>query len=173
MTSEVLRVGRPSSAGAEDLALEIAPHNCFACGELNRDGLQLRMHLTANGSWTEIALDRRFEGWAGITHGGILATLADEAMAWSLFSDDQLGLTARLAIDFRKPAPIERALRAEGWITDRRRLRYETAARVVDRETGELLAEATGTYVAAPPSRARELRERYGIRVAQPVGASA
>ena len=168
-----MRSGRPGTAGvvAETVDMEIAPHNCFACGELNRDGLQLRMHLTANGSWTEIALEPRFEGWAGIAHGGIIATLADEAMAWSLFSDDQLGLTARLSIEFRRPAPLERSLRAEGWITDKRRLRYETAAHVLDAETGELFAEAAGTYVAAPPSRARELRERYGIRVAQPAGA--
>ena len=150
----------------EDVAFEIAPHNCFACGELNRDGLQLRMHLTSNGSWTEITLPERFEGWAGVAHGGIVATLADEVMAWSLFSDDQLGLTASLAIDFRRPAPVGRPLRAEGWITDRRRLRYETAARVVELESGSLLAEATGVYVAAPPTRARELRAEYGIRVA-------
>ena len=164
MTSDVLR-----READEDVAFEIAPHNCFACGELNRHGLQLRMHLTPNGSWTEITLDERFEGWAGIAHGGILATLADEAMAWSLFSDDQLGLTASLAIEFRKPVPVGRALRAEGWITDRRRLRYDTAARVVDLTSGAVLAEATGVYVAAPPSRARELRAEYGIRVAAPV----
>ena len=153
----------------EDVAFEIAPHNCFACGELNRHGLHLQIHLTANGSWTEVTLDERFEGWAGIAHGGIIATLADEVMAWSLFSDDQLGLTASLAIDFRRPASVGRPLRADGWITDRRRLRYETAARVVDLTIGAVLAEATGVYVAAPPTRARELRAEYGIRVAAPV----
>ena len=164
MTSDELQRGAD-----EDVAFEIAPHNCFACGELNRHGLQLRMHLTANGSWTEVTLDERFEGWAGIAHGGILATLADEAMAWSLFSDDHIGLTASLAIDFRRPAPVGRPLRAEGWITDRRRLRYETAARVVDFTSGALVAEASGVYVAAPPTRARELRAQYGIRVVAPV----
>ena len=169
MTSEVVRLAR---ADGEAVALEIAPHHCFACGELNRDGLQLRMHLSGNGAWTETTLDDRFEGWAGIAHGGILATIADEAMAWSLFTEDQLGLTARLAIDFRRPAPIGRLVRAEGRITDRRRLRFETAAQIEDATTGEVLAQATGTYVAAPPSRARDLRERYGRRVRQAVGAA-
>jgi len=168
LTSEVQR----GSAEAA-LRFEIEPHNCFACGELNEHGLQLRMHLAERGSWTELTLPRQFEGWDGIAHGGILATLVDEVMAWSLFTDDQVGLTARLALDFRRPAPIGRPLRAEGWITERRRLRYDTAARIVDVETGDLLAEATGVYMAAPPSRAREIRERYGIRVATPVGAGA
>ena len=166
MTSEVQR----GSAEAA-LQFEIEPHNCFACGELNEHGLQLRMHLGERGSWTELTLPRRFEGWDGIAHGGILATLADEVMAWSLFTDDQVGLTARLAVDFRRPAPIGRPIRADGWIADRRRLRYDTAARIVDAEGGDLLAEATGVYMAAPPSRAREIRERYGLRVATPAGA--
>ena len=168
MTSEVLR-----GATGEALRFEIEPHNCFACGELNEHGLQLRMHLMERGAWTEVTLPQRFEGWQGIAHGGILATLVDEAMAWSLFADDQVGLTASLSIDFRRPSPVGRAMRAEGWITDRRRLRYDTAARVIDAETGEVLAEATGVYVAAPPSRAQEIRDRYGLRVAASAEASA
>jgi acyl-coenzyme A thioesterase PaaI-like protein len=160
LTSEVLR-GRIDEA----LRFEIEPHSCFACGELNEHGLQLRMHLAERGSWTEVTLPQRFEGWQGIAHGGILATLVDEAMAWSLFTADQIGLTASLSIDFRRPATVERRLRVEGWITERRRLRFDTAARVIDVESGELLVEATGVYVAAPPSRAREIRERYGLRV--------
>jgi acyl-coenzyme A thioesterase PaaI-like protein len=165
LTSEVLR----GSSGAAR-RFEIDPHNCFACGELNEHGLQLRMHLADPGSWTEVSLPERFEGWQGIAHGGILATLADEVMAWSLFIDDQVGLTARLSLDFRRPAQVGHMLRAEGWITDRRRLRYDTAARITDVETGDLVAEATGVYVAAPPSRAREIRERYGLRVSSPAG---
>lgn len=159
MTSEVLE-GPAVGAGR----FEIAPHNCFACGELNTTGLRLRLHLAGKGSWTEIVLSDRFEGWQGIVHGGILATIADEVMAWSLFTDDHVGLTARLAVEFRRPAPLDRPIRADGWIESRRRLRYDTTARIVDATSGELLAEATGIYVAAPPSRERELRERYGIR---------
>ena len=65
MTSEVQR----GSAEAA-LRFEIEPHNCFACGELNEHGLQLRMHLADRGSWTELTLPRQFEGWDGIAHGG-------------------------------------------------------------------------------------------------------
>ncbi len=160
MTSEVLQ-----EPGARAVNFEIAPHNCFACGELNQHGMQLRLHLAGNGCWTETVLSDRFEGWLGIAHGGILATIADEVMAWSLFTDHHVGLTARLAMDYRRPAPVDRPIRATGWIVERRRLRYDTAARVVDATTGELLADATGVYVAAPPSRERELRERYGIQM--------
>lgn len=165
MTSEVLPA---TPAEGSNRPFEIAPHHCFACGELNEHGLGLRLHLTDHGSWTELTLADRFEGWQGIAHGGILATIADEVMAWSLFTDDRVGLTAHLAVDYRRPAPVGRPIRAEGWITERRRLKYSTAARILDATTGATLAEATGVYVAAPPSREREIRARYGIRARDP-----
>ena len=42
-------------------------------------------------------------------------------MAWSLASSDNWGLTARLAVDFTKPVPLEAPIHAEGRITTRRR----------------------------------------------------
>ena len=43
------------------------------------------------GAWTELVLDFRFEGWAGVTHGGIIAAILDEVMAWALVAAGQLG----------------------------------------------------------------------------------
>jgi acyl-coenzyme A thioesterase PaaI-like protein len=143
---------------------EFAAHNCFACGTLNAQGLQLTLHLEPGRSWTELEVDRRFEGWDGIAHGGITATILDEVMAWSLVASDNWGVTARLAVQFRRPVPIATRIRAEGWITTERRRVVETAARLVDVATGEELASATGTYVAADATRKRELQERYGFR---------
>ena len=175
MTSETAsgaQAGTVPAAAPVIPPFQIAPHNCFACGELNSHGLNLRLHLTEHGSWTEISLADRFEGWQGIAHGGIVATIADEVMAWSLFTDRQVGVTAQMSVHFRRPVPIGAPIRAEGWVEGRRRLRYDTAARIVDEASGELLAEATGVYMAAPPSRAREIRERYGMRAGTDEAAS-
>ena len=128
---------------------EFAPHNCFACGTLNTHGLQLTLHLEPARSWTTLELDRRFEGWEGVAHGGIVCTILDEVMAWALVADDDWGVTARMAVEFRKPVPIGRPIRAEGWVTRSRRRLVETAGRIVDTESGVELATATGTYVAA------------------------
>ncbi len=144
---------------------ELAPHNCFACGTLNEHGLQLVLHVEAGRCWTELALDRGFEGWAGIAHGGILATILDEVMAWSLVAEDNWGVTARLSLEYRRPVPIDRTLRAEGWITRRRRKLVETSGRIVDPESDAELVTADATYVAADAARKRELRERYGFRL--------
>ena len=108
-------------------------------------------------------MPRRFEGWEGTIHGGILCTILDEVMAWALVEHDNWGVTARMSIDFRKPVTVGQAIRAEGWITESRRRIQVTAGRIVDSETGAELAVAEATYVAASGARKRELKERYGF----------
>jgi acyl-coenzyme A thioesterase PaaI-like protein len=109
-------------------------------------------------------LDERFEGWAGMAHGGIIATILDEVMAWSLVGEDNWGVTARLSVDFRRPVPIGIRIRADGEIATSRRRIVETNAKLVRVDDGEVLATARGTYLAADPAKRRELRERYGFR---------
>jgi acyl-CoA thioesterase FadM len=82
-------------------------------------------------------------------------------MAWSLVAEDNWGLTARMAVEFRKPVEIGEPIRAEGWITRSRRRIVDTAARIVDAQTGQVRATATGVYVAADAARKQQLRERY------------
>lgn len=143
---------------------EFEPHNCFACGELNEHGLQLKLHLGERRSWTEFVLDERFEGWQGVTHGGILATILDEVMAWALVAEDNWGVTARMTIDFKRPVAVGTSVRAEGWIVRNRRRLVDTAGQIVD-SNGALLASAEAVYVAANEERKRELMARYGVRI--------
>ena len=147
-----------------------APHNCFACGQQNAAGLHLEIHVGEGRSWTEIELSDRFEGWDGIIHGGILSAIVDEAMAWAVISTGELSVTARMETTYRRPVIVGQAIRAEGWITSRRRRRFDTGARIVETGTGDVLVEATGTYLAVPSDQADKLRARYGI-AAEPAGA--
>jgi uncharacterized protein (TIGR00369 family) len=144
---------------------EISPHHCFACGTLNTHGLHLDLHVEHGRSWVELAYEQRFQGWDGIAHGGIIATILDEVMAWALVGADNWGVTARLSIDFKQPVTIGQRIRAEGWITRTRRRIVDTEARVVDAASGQVLASATGVYMAADETRKQELRARYGWRV--------
>lgn len=143
---------------------ELSPHNCFACGTLNAEGMRLLLHVEPGRSWSEVTLEPRFEGWEGIAHGGILCTVLDEVMAWALVGSDNWGLTARLTVDFRKPVEIGRPFRAEGWITRSRRRLVDTAGRLVDIASDAELATAAGVYVAAGGTQKARLRERYGFR---------
>lgn len=163
MTSEVAGPAEPTSA-AEEFGFDFAAHNCFACGTLNTNGLGLVLHLEHERSWTELTLDRRFEGWEGIAHGGIVSTILDEVMAWSLVASDNWGVTARLTVEFRRPVPIDTVIRADGWVSRLRRRVVDTSARLIEIESGVELATATGVYVGADAARKRELQDRYGFR---------
>jgi acyl-coenzyme A thioesterase PaaI-like protein len=182
LTSE-LGVRRPGSTEAVDdattivdareLSIEVEPHNCFACGELNEHGIHLALHVDGDRCWTELTLPDRFQGWDGLAHGGIVCTILDEVMAWSLASTDNWGLTARMNVAFRKPVRLGRMVRGEGWMTASRRRLIETAGRLVDPETGDILATAEGTYVAADDERKRLLRARYRFRLVEAERAAA
>jgi acyl-coenzyme A thioesterase PaaI-like protein len=143
---------------------ELTPHNCFACGSLNATGMQLAIHVERDRSWTDLVLDRRFEGWDGIAHGGILCTVLDEVMAWALVGQENWGLTARLALDFKRPVKVGHSLHAEGWVVRARRRLVEAQGRITDATNGDVLATGEALYVAADPARKHELQERYGFR---------
>jgi uncharacterized protein (TIGR00369 family) len=141
----------------------LRPHNCFACGELSETGLHLQLRLSVGHCATELVLGRQFEGWEGVIHGGILCTILDEVMAWSLVERDNWGVTAKMSINFKKPAFVGRRVRADGWMVEDRRRIHRTEGRIVDAETGEEIATAEATYVAATGEKKRQLKERYGV----------
>lgn len=164
MTSEVRAVGRAGQI------IEVAPHRCFACGALNEHGIHLDLHVDGDRCWTELALPDRFQGWDGIAHGGIICTILDEVMAWSLAATDNWGLTARMNVEFKRPVRLGSPIRGEGWISATRRRIIDTSANLVDLASGDVLATATGTYVAADAERKRELQARYRFRLADASG---
>ena len=141
---------------------EVAPHHCFACGTLNANGMGLVLHVEPRRAWTDLTLEPRFQGWDGIAHGGILCTILDEVMAWSLVGEDNWGLTARLNVAFKRPAEVGTVLHAEGTVARTRRRLIETEGTIVETATGTVIATATGLYIAADEARKQELRTRYG-----------
>jgi acyl dehydratase len=137
------------------------PHHCFACGELNAHGLHLQLHTDETGCWTELTLGPGFQGWDSVAHGGIVCTILDEIMAWSVIGRGTWGVTVRLNAAFRRPVPVGRPIRAEGWVTENRGRVVRTASRVLDAATGEILATGEGAFMAAPPDELARLQARY------------
>jgi uncharacterized protein (TIGR00369 family) len=146
------------------VGFEFEPHECFACGELNEHGLRLVLHADATGCWTELSLPERFQGWDDVAHGGIVATILDEVMAWSVIGRGTWGVTARLNVAFKRPIATGEPIRAEGWVVQQDRRAVRTAGHVLDGRTGRVLATAEGTFMAAPPDRLEVLKARYRLR---------
>ncbi len=143
----------------------VSPHACFACGELNVHGLQLVLHADGEMCWTELTLRPEFQGWEGIAHGGIVATILDEVMGWALAAADAWGFTARMSIDYKRPVPVGTRIRGEGRLVERRKRLLTMTARLLDADTGVVLATADALYMAAPAAMLAELKERYAFRL--------
>jgi uncharacterized protein (TIGR00369 family) len=139
-----------------------ADHNCFACGGQNPIGMHLDIVLGDGTASTEWVPTADFVGWEEKVHGGILATLLDEVMAWAPASHDSWAVTAEMNIRFRAPASPGERLVATGHVTSRRRRIYHVRGEVRGSE-GRLIAEAEGRFLGASPSEKRDLKERYGV----------
>lgn len=158
------------AAAGPSYRIEVEPHHCFVCGDLNLRGLRATIHASEGRAWTELTLEREFEGWEGVAHGGIVAALLDEVMTWALHGEERLGVTVQMQIRFRAPTPIGRPVRAEGWVTEAGRRRMRSAGRLTDTD-GRLLATSEATYLPVDPERQAALERRYRFRVATGAGA--
>ncbi|MGQ9677800.1 MAG: PaaI family thioesterase [bacterium] len=117
---------------------------CFACGRQNPDGLQLPIVADDKGARFEgYVIPEKYQGWTGIVHGGIVATLLDELMAWVVKPKGYSTVTAEMSVRFRKPVLVGTAISGFGWITKEVGRIVYTQSQLVD-ATGTVLAEATG-----------------------------
>lgn len=141
-----------------------ADHNCFACGGANPIGMHLAIELDEGAAATTWVARPDFVGWEEKVHGGILATLLDEVMAWAPSSYDSWAVTAEMSIRYRSPANPGEELRARGWVTERRRRIYHVRGEVRGAD-GRIIAEATGRFLGASPAEKAALKARYGMPV--------
>jgi acyl-coenzyme A thioesterase PaaI-like protein len=121
---------------------------CFACGPANRDGLRLKFSYTPNRHFVKsvVRLEKRFQGATGFAHGGIIATLLDEAMAKSNGLGGTRAVTLRLDARYRKMVPIKRELHLTGWRTSKRGRKLYLRAELHDAH-GNLLCEGRGLFL--------------------------
>ena len=167
MTSTTQRRGRSIGSSRSIVASDgrryaFADHNCFACGDKNPIGMRLHIELgegTATTTWTP---GKDFVGWEDKVHGGLLATLLDEVMAWAPSSYDSWAVTAEMNIRFRSPANPGETLTARGWVDQRRRRIYHVRGEVRGQD-GRVVADANGRFLGASPTQKAGLKERYGM----------
>jgi acyl-coenzyme A thioesterase PaaI-like protein len=129
---------------------ERASH-CFGCGPANPQGLHLVFSTDTSDPESPVAtahiqLDRLHEGPPGHIHGGIVATLLDEAMSKLNRPLNVLAMTRHMEVDYIRPTPlykplilVSRHLSREG-----RKLFHQAEIQHPD---GTVLARAKGLFI--------------------------
>lgn len=122
---------------------------CFACGRMNDEGLHLDDWLWEDGQASAVFHPRPEHVGAGETlHGGLAATVLDEAMVWAgILQERVLSVTGTLNLRFRQPLYVSDTITAVGWVEERRGRRLRLAGRL---EAGDgVAAEASGLYLVS------------------------
>jgi uncharacterized protein (TIGR00369 family) len=127
---------------------------CFACGQNNRQGMQLRFRLDESGRGfvCRFRLGRRYTGPPGYCHGGIIATILDDAMSKLNKLRGVAAVTSKISVDYLKPVPLQTALRVESRELTKRGRRLTHLAEIRDAK-GKVLAKSRGVFVVIDPER--------------------
>ncbi len=126
-----------------------AQNRCFGCGPANAVGLQLEFLLAEDGSVVCLpTIPEIFEGPAGYLHGGIIATLLDEAMSKSVRARGLTAMTRQMEVDYIRPVQSCAPIRLEGRLVRSEGRKHWTEARLLN-ERGHVLAEGKGLFIEA------------------------
>ena len=136
------------------------PHtpNCLVCGRSNPHGLHLSLHVDpiTGVVTTTFVPTKDHIGFEGIVHGGVLATVLDEAMVWAAtWHGKRFCVAGEMSVRFRQSANVGEPLLVTAAI-DLARSKLITATGEVRRAADTtLLTTATGNYVPLPDDRNR------------------
>lgn len=135
---------------------------CPVCGDpsINPAALGLRFAVEDQTGevWTSVVFSEKHLGYAGRVHGGVVAMVLDEAMAWaSAFRARSFCTTGELKLKLKAPVPPEEPLEVRAWVEQvrgpylRARGELRSAGKV-------LLVAAVGSFAAMPREASAALR---------------
>jgi acyl-coenzyme A thioesterase PaaI-like protein len=135
----------------EAVALAPTPvSRCFACGAANPHGLQLHFVPFEDGVAAGWRPDSHFEGFPGIIHGGIVATVLDEAMSKAVAAQGLSALTCDLSIRLRHSVRAGHLHHVRARVTHHHKRRIQTEAVLLD-PLGREAARATAVFLTPAP----------------------
>jgi uncharacterized protein (TIGR00369 family) len=130
-----------------------AQNHCFGCGQANATGLRLEFFLANDGSVVGLpTVPDTFEGPVGLVHGGVIATLLDEAMSKAVRARGFTAMTRQMEIEYLRPVPSATPIRIEGHVVREEGRKHWTEARILNAD-GVVLATGKGLFIEVRASR--------------------
>ena len=134
--------------------MKMQKNNCFVCGMNNPDGMRLKFLLDEQRQTfvCKFRLSERYTGPPGHCHGGIIASILDDAMGKVNKLHHVVALTKEMTVEYLKPVPLHKPLRVEGREVSVRGRQHINQAEILDQK-GQVLARGRGTFIAIDPER--------------------
>src|ERR1700686_3393497 len=125
-----------------------AANNCFGGGGDNAGGMKLTFEQdNVNRKIVgRFVLGDRYQGGGGFAHGGIIATLLDEAMGKVCRFREVHAVTAELTVEYLKPVNVQSEIVVEGRETEQKGRNLFMAGEIRN-GVGEVLARGKGRFV--------------------------
>src|SRR5580658_4833456 len=140
--------------GHETAQHKLPKNYCFACGPDNPQGMRLKFTLDEERQTfvCRFRLSKRYTGPPGHCHGGIIATILDDAMGKVNKLHHVVEITREMTIEYLKPVPLHKPLRVEGREIKKLGRTHVNAAEILN-EKNEVLARSKGIFIAIDPEK--------------------
>jgi uncharacterized protein (TIGR00369 family) len=134
---------------AADPNMKGPQNHCFGCGKDNPTGMRLKFYIDeeARHAICKFKLSRRYTGPPGHAHGGIIATILDEAMGKVNRLSRVVALTRSMNVEYLKPVPLGIPLIVIGRAQHVEGRKHSNVAEITN-EQGQVLARSTGKFIA-------------------------
>lgn len=134
--------------------------NCFACSPNNDHGLKLKFTHVPGYCYAKYSIPSDYCGFETMAHGGIIATLLDEASGWTIMTNlYKFAFTVEANIKFIKPVPLNTELIIVGQILSQEGQNLSLKASIL-LSNGLVLAEMTSKWFSPNREQATKITGR-------------
>ena len=130
--------------------------NCFGCGDSNPIGLGLDLRMEGESLVTDFVPREEHQGWPGIVHGGLIATLLYEVLENYAYYDGTVTMMKSMGTRFRRPATTGQRIDARSWLAERSGRNMSVSATLTDEE-GAIIAEGDAALVVLSDAQLERL----------------
>jgi acyl-coenzyme A thioesterase PaaI-like protein len=121
---------------------------CFACGPSHLTGLKMKFYTDESSVYTKLKVPETLCGWSSLVHGGIITTILDESIAWTvIYLKQKFMLTKNITVDFLKPVFVDEEIYSVGKIVEEISKREFRVEANLYNSKFQLSAKSTGNIV--------------------------
>ena len=131
---------------------------CFGCGTQNPHGLKMKFSTDGERVYSFMQVPSTLTGWDKTVHGGILSTILDEIMGWSvIYLLKKIGMTKTITVEFKKAVSAAEQLTIVGSIKEKHSERSALMSGVIFNADEAICVEATAKFTTMQPKAALRL----------------